>query len=49
MEKVRFGLIGVGTQGSAYAGFLSGAAGGFAGMPAAPSLMNGRRRAIGLP
>ncbi len=33
MEKVRFGIIGVGTQGSAYAGFLSGK-GGFPGMPA---------------
>lgn len=33
MEKVRFGIIGVGTQGSAYAGFLSGKA-GFPGMPA---------------
>ena len=33
MEKIRFGLIGVGTQGSAYAGFLTGK-GGFAGMPA---------------
>ena len=24
MEKVRFGLIGIGAQGGAYAGFLSG-------------------------
>ena len=33
MKKVRFGLIGMGTQGSAYAGFLTGKA-GMAGMPA---------------
>ena len=33
MEKVRFGLIGIGAQGGAYAGFLSGK-GGFPGMPA---------------
>ena len=31
MEKVRFGLIGIGAQGGAYAGFLSGK-GGFPGM-----------------
>lgn len=35
MEKVRYGIIGVGAQGGAYAGFLTGK-GGFAGMPAAP-------------
>lgn len=35
MEKVRFGLIGIGAQGGAYAGFLTGK-GGFAGMPSAP-------------
>ncbi len=33
MEKIRFGLIGIGVQGGAYAGFLTGK-GGFAGMPA---------------
>lgn len=33
MEKVRFGLIGIGAQGGAYAGFLTGKA-GFPGMPA---------------
>lgn len=33
MEKVRFGIIGVGAQGGAYAGFLTGKA-GFPGMPA---------------
>ncbi len=33
MEKIRFGLIGIGAQGSAYAGFLTGR-GGMAGMPA---------------
>lgn len=33
MEKVRFGLIGIGAQGGAYAGFLTGK-GGFPGMPA---------------
>ena len=33
MEKVRFGLIGIGAQGGAYAGFLTGQ-GGFPGMPA---------------
>ena len=27
MEKVRFGLIGIGAQGGAYAGFLSGKGG----------------------
>lgn len=32
-NKIRYGLIGAGVQGSAYAGFLSGQA-GFAGMPA---------------
>ncbi len=32
MEKVRFGLIGIGAQGGAYAGFLTGK-GGFPGMP----------------
>lgn len=35
MEKVRFGLIGIGAQGGAYAGFLSGKGSGFPGMPAA--------------
>ena len=33
MEKVRFGLIGIGAQGGAYAGFLT-ETGGFPGMPA---------------
>lgn len=33
-KKIRFGLIGIGNQGSAYAGFLSGKAKGFPGMPA---------------
>lgn len=33
MNKVRFGLIGIGAQGGAYAGFLTGR-GGFPGMPA---------------
>lgn len=33
MDKIRFGLIGIGAQGGAYAGFLTGK-GGFAGMPA---------------
>ena len=33
MEKVRFGLIGIGAQGGAYAGFLTGK-GGMFGMPA---------------
>lgn len=33
MDKVRFGIIGVGAQGGAYAGFLTGKA-GFPGMPA---------------
>ena len=32
-QKIRFGLIGIGAQGGAYAGFLSGK-GGFPGMPA---------------
>ena len=32
-KKIRYGLIGVGTQGGAYAGFLTGK-GGFPGMPA---------------
>lgn len=32
MDKVRFGLIGIGAQGGAYAGFLTGK-GGFPGMP----------------
>ena len=32
-KKVRYGLIGVGVQGSAYAGFLNGSS-GFEGMPA---------------
>lgn len=31
-KKIRFGLIGIGAQGGAYAGFLTGK-GGFAGMP----------------
>ena len=38
MEKVRFGLIGIGAQGGAYAGFLTGQ-GGFPGIPA--ELANG--------
>ena len=33
MDKIRLGIIGVGTQGGAYAGFLTGK-GGFPGMPA---------------
>lgn len=33
MDKVRFGLVGIGAQGGAYAGFLTGR-GGFPGMPA---------------
>ena len=33
MDKIRFGLIGIGAQGGAYAGFLTGK-GGYAGMPA---------------
>ena len=33
MDKIRYGLIGIGAQGGAYAGFLTGK-GGFAGMPA---------------
>lgn len=33
MSKVRYGLIGIGAQGGAYAGFLTGQ-GGFPGMPA---------------
>lgn len=33
-KKVRYGIIGVGTQGGSYAGFLSGKAKGFPGMPA---------------
>ena len=44
MEKVRFGLIGIGAQGGAYAGFLTGQ-GGFPGMPAPqipPALRAGR-------
>ena len=32
-KKIRFGLIGIGAQGGAYAGFLTGRA-GFPGMPA---------------
>lgn len=35
MDKIRFGLVGIGAQGGAYAGFLSGK-GGFAGMAAPP-------------
>lgn len=35
MEKVRYGIIGVGNQGGAYAGFLTGT-GSVPGMPAAP-------------
>ena len=35
MEKIRLGIIGVGAQGGAYAGFLTGT-GGLPGMPAAP-------------
>ena len=34
-KKIRFGLIGIGAQGGAYAGFLTGT-GGMPGMPAAP-------------
>ena len=34
-KKSRFGLIGIGAQGGAYAGFLTGT-GGMPGMPAAP-------------
>ena len=34
-KKIRFGLIGIGAQGGAYAGFLTGR-GGMPGMPAAP-------------
>ena len=34
MEKIRFGIIGVGAQGGSYAAFLSGKAKGFPGMPA---------------
>ena len=37
MDKVRFGIIGVGTQGSAYAGFLSGTS-GLPGTPPVPSM-----------
>ena len=33
MDKIRYGLIGIGAQGGAYAGFLTGK-GGFPGMPA---------------
>ncbi|MEG1477518.1 MAG: Gfo/Idh/MocA family oxidoreductase, partial [Oscillospiraceae bacterium] len=33
MEKIRLGIIGIGAQGGAYAGFLTGK-GGFPGMPA---------------
>ncbi|MEG0110361.1 MAG: gfo/Idh/MocA family oxidoreductase, partial [Oscillospiraceae bacterium] len=32
MEKIRLGIIGIGAQGGAYAGFLTGK-GGFPGMP----------------
>ena len=35
MEKIRLGIIGVGAQGGAYAGFLTGR-GGMHAMPAAP-------------
>ena len=35
MEKVRFGIVGVGAQGGAYAGFLTGKA-AFPGLPPAP-------------
>ena len=35
-KKIRFGLIGIGAQGGAYAGFLTGK-GGFAGMPVPPT------------
>ncbi len=34
MKKVRYGLIGIGAQGGAYAAFLTGKASGFPGMPA---------------
>ena len=34
-KKIRFGLIGIGAQGGAYAGFLTGKA-GMPGMPVAP-------------
>lgn len=33
-KKIRYGLIGIGAQGGAYAGFLSGKGSGFPGMPA---------------
>ena len=33
MKKIKLGIIGVGAQGGAYAGFISGK-GGFPGMPA---------------
>ena len=36
MEKVRLGIIGIGAQGGAYAGFLTGQ-GGMPGMPPAPA------------
>lgn len=45
MEKIRFGLIGVGTQGSSYAGFLSGR-GGMPGMPPAPCPEHGTLGAL---
>ena len=35
MEKIKLGIIGVGAQGGAYAGFLTGR-GGMPGMPPAP-------------
>lgn len=34
MDKIRFGLIGIGAQGSSYAAFLTGTAQGFPGMKA---------------
>lgn len=36
MDKIRFGLVGIGAQGGGYAAFLTGTADGFAGMPPAP-------------
>ena len=43
MEKVRFGLIGIGARGGAYAGFLTGRADSPACLPLnAPALRAGR-------
>ena len=41
-KKIRFGLIGIGNQGSAYAGFLSGKAKGFPGRSVRPTAPWGR-------